>query len=468
MKKIYSTFALITSIVIMYSSAIAQEKQSSNFTLITNVNVWDGTSEKLQDGVDVLIENNKIKSIGKSIDAPEGAKTFDASGKTLIPGLIDMHQHLMLHGGTAAGTNEWDAYAQGAQANLMMNRLLYMGYTTVRDIGGNSLSLSRAVQSGYLTGPRIYSAGPVISQTGGHGDWGGYNDGPNDIDYQELTQNTFVVDGVAECMKATRWNFRNGASFIKIMGGGGVASTFDPLNATQLSVEEMKAIVEVANDYGSYVAIHAYHDRSYNRALDAGVRSFEHGFLITEKTVKRMAETENVCWSWQPFGSYTLFAGGFPDWFTPDMITKGTAVNQGAVKVPPLMKKHGILVVLGSDMFGEEVKFALTNIMSAKEVPNTGFTDFDIMKMVTSNAGTVLTWSGPGRDYYKEAKLGVIAENGWADLLIVDGNPIEEVNVFAKTKNVKMVMKDGVIYKNILVEPSAEDYRPIPQEFRVD
>ena len=459
---------ILLTLVFTQSFLFAQEKEAVSSILISNANVWDGTSEKLQEGVDVLIENNKIKSIGVGITAPAGAKTFDASGKTLIPGLIDMHQHLMLHGGTAAGTNEWDAYAQGAQANLMMNRLLHMGYTTVRDIGGNSTSLSRAVQSGYLNGPRIYSAGPVISQTGGHGDWGGYNDGPYDIDYQELVQNTFVVDGVAECMKATRWNFRNGAAFIKIMGGGGVASTFDPLNATQLSLEEMKAVVDVADDYGSYVAIHAYHDRSYNRALDAGVRSFEHGFLITEKTVKRMAAKDSICWSWQPFGSYTLFAGGFPDWFTPDMIEKGKAVNAGAVVVPPLMKKHGVLVVLGSDMFGEEVKFALTNIMSAKEVPNSGFTDLDIMKMATSNAGTVLAWSGPGRDYYKEAKLGVIAENGWADLLIIEGNPIEDVNVFAKTENVKVVMKDGVIYKNVLVEPSSEDYIPIPKACRVD
>lgn len=437
-------------------------------TIIQNANVWDGTSDELLEGVDILVEGNKVKQIGKGLKVPKGAQVYDATGKTVIPGLIDMHQHLMLHGGTESGTNDWDAYAQGAQANLMMNRLLYMGYTTVRDIGGNSISLSRAVRSGYLTGPRIYSAGPVISQTGGHGDWGGYNDGPNDIDYQELVQNTFVVDGVPECIKATRWNFRNGASFIKIMGGGGVASVYDPLNAIQLSPEEMKAIVGVANDIGSYVAIHAYHDESYNRALDAGVRSFEHGFLITEETVKRMAATEDICWSWQPFGSYTLFAGGFPDWFTEDMRVKGAAVNEGSVIVPALMKKHNVLTVLGSDMFGEEVRFALTNIMSAKEVPNTGYTDLDIMKMATSNAGQVLTWSGPGRDYYKEAKLGVLEEGAWADLLIIEGNPVEDVNVFAETENVLVIMKDGDIFKNTLVAPTDDNYIPIPKEFRVN
>ena len=233
-------------------------------------------------------------------------------------------------------------------------------------------------------------------------------------------------------------------------------------------LEEMKAIVSVCEDYGSYAAIHGYHDKSYNRALDAGVKSFEHGFLITEPTVERMTNTEGVFWSWQPFGSYTLFAGGFPDWFSADMVAKGTAVNKGSTVVPKLMKKHGVLTILGSDMFGDEVKFALTNVISAAEVPGTGFTSLDIMKMATSNAGLVCAMSGPGRDYYKEAKLGVVEEGSWADVLILNGNPLDDVHVFAETDNVQLIMKDGKIYKNILVSPDDENYKSIPEEFRVD
>ena len=350
----------------------------------------------------------------------------------------------------------------------MMKKLLYMGYTTIRDIAGNSLALSRAVRTGYIDGPRIYTSGPVLSQTGGHGDWGSYNDGPYDLDYQEKLHNTFVADGVPEVLKATRWNFRNGANFIKIMSGGGVASVYDPLDATQYSLEEMKAIVSVCEDYNSYAAIHGYHDNSYNRALDAGVKSFEHGMLITEPTVERMANTEGVFWSWQPFGSYTLFAGGFPDWFSADMVAKGTAVNKGAVIVPKLMKKHGVTIILGSDMFGDEVKFALTNIISAVEVPGTGFTSLDVMKMATSTAGRVCAMSGPGRDYYKEAKLGVVEEGAWADVIIVNGNPIDDVHVFGETDSMKLIMKDGKIYKNILVSPDDENYKAIPEEFRIN
>jgi len=460
MKKLTILFML----VLLGNVLFAQDEP--NLVLITNVNVWDGTSDQTIK-TDVLVEGNKVKEIKAGIKAPKGATTVDGKGGTLIPGLLDMHQHLLLHGGTAAGTYNWDAYTQGAQAYKMMKKLLYMGFTTVRDIGGNSLSLSRAVRSGYIEGPRIYTSGPVLSQTGGHGDWGSYNDGPYVKDYQEMVQNTFVVDGVPEAIKAARWNFKSGASFIKIMSGGGVASVYDPLEATQLSFDEMKAIVDVAEDYGSYVTIHGYHDRSYNRAMDAGVKCFEHGFLITEPTVERMKKI-GATWSWQPYGSYTLFAGGFPEWFSDDMIAKGTAVNKGSTVVPKLMKKHGINIVLGSDMFGDEVKYALTNVISAIEVPGTGFTNLDVMKMTTSNAGKLCAMSGPGRDYYKEAKLGVIEEGAWADLVIMNANPLDDVHVFSKSDNMKLIMKDGVIYKNIAVDPSDPSYLPIPTEFRID
>lgn len=441
---------LFTSIALFFLSLnINAQEEKPTVILITNVNVWDGLSDQTINA-DVLIEGNKFKQIAANIKKPKDATVIDGQGGTLIPGLIDMHMHLNLWGGTTEGTYEYDAYGQGARSKVMADKLIQMGYTTVRDIGGNSLSLSRLILENKLDGPRIYSAGPVISQTGGHGDWGPANEGPGQGNYQTMVRNTHVVDGVPEAIKATRWNFRNGANFIKVMAGGGVASTFDPLNMTQMNADELKAIVEVANAYESYVAVHSYHDRSYNAALDAGVKSFEHGFLITEPTVKRMSETEGVFWSWQPYGSYTLFAGGFPDWFTEDMIAKGTAVNKGSVIVPPLMRKHGVTVVLGSDMFGDEVRFARQNIVSAKEVPNTGYTDLEIMKMATSNCTAILKMSGPGRDPYKEAKLGVVEEGAWADLNIWTKDPTQDVTILSSDDNLKLVIKDGKVYKNNL------------------
>jgi len=428
--------------------AFAAEEKAPTQVLFTNVNIFDGNNEKLATGMNLLVEDNKIKKISKDAIATNvGATVISGGGRTLTPGLIDMHQHLMLSGGTSTGTYDFDAYTQGARGYVNMQWLLDHGFTTIREIAGNSLGFARAVRVGILRGPRIYTSGPAISTTGGHGDWGSYNDAIDQKDYQELVYNTVIADGRAEVMKAARQNFRNGASFIKVMAGGGVASTYDPLELAGYTKEELQAIVQVANDYGSYVTVHAYHDTSYNRAMDAGVKMFEHGFLISEDTVKRMKK-EGAVFSFQPFGGYTLFAGKFPEWFTPDMVSKGKRVHEGTAQVARWMKKHGILTVLGSDMFGDETPFAIDNVIAPVTIPYAGYTSFDCMKMSTGNAGKVLAMSGPARDYYKEAKLGVIEEGAWADILIFDQNPVENIEVLKNFDSLKLIMKDGVVYKN--------------------
>ena len=400
------------------------EKNITKQVLIVNVDIFDGNHEKLAKGMNLLVEGTKIKTISKNpIKSDDNAIKVDGRGKTLTPGLIDMHQHIMLTGGTQTGTTEYDAYTQGARGyKVMVVDLMMRGFTTLRDVAGNALGIARAVRAGVLPGPRIYASGPALSTTGGHGDWGSYNDAIDQKDYQELVFNTVIADGRAEVLKAARQNFRNGASFIKVMAGGGVASVFDPLEMTGYTLEELKAIVQVAEDYESYVTVHAYHDRSYNRALDAGVKMFEHGFLISEDTVKRMKK-ENAIFSFQPFGGYTMFADAFPAWFTPDMIEKGKRVHKGTAQVAKWMKQHGVFTVLGSDMFGEDAEHAIDNVIAPITIPGAGYTSFDCMKMSTGNAGKVLAMSGPARDYYKEAKLGVIEEGAWADLLLYNGKP---------------------------------------------
>ncbi|MGR3341861.1 MAG: amidohydrolase family protein, partial [Paracoccaceae bacterium] len=278
--------------------AIAQDEAPKQ-TLITNVDVWDGTSNSLALKTDVLIEGSKIKEVGEGIKAP-GAEVIDGQGFTVTPGLMDMHQHLILNGGTAAG-NEWDAYVQGAHASRAAEYLLKQGFTTIRDIAGNTIGLKRAINAGLLPGPRIYTAGPALGPTGGHSDWNSPNAGPGAQDYQMKVQNTPVVDGRAAWLRAARWNMRNGADFLKIMAGGGVASVFDPIELNSPTPDEMRAAVEVAEEYGSYAAIHGYTDAAYNKSMDAGVKSFSHGLLITEPTVKRMKEM-GVWWDFQPLG----------------------------------------------------------------------------------------------------------------------------------------------------------------------
>lgn len=453
--------AVLVAFSIGMSGAIvtAAEEKEPVLTLITNVDVWDGTSDKLSLKTDVLVEDNKIKQVGKNIQA-DGANVIDGQGFTVTPGLIDMHQHLMLNGGTGAG-EQWDAYVQGAHASRAAEYLLKSGFTTIRDIAGNSLGLKRLVNAGLMPGPRMYSSGPALGPTGGHSDWGSWVAAPGAETYQMKVQNTMVVDGPTEWMRAGRWVMRNGGDFLKVMSGGGVASVFDPIDLNSPSPAEMEAAVQVANEYGGYVAIHGYTDAAYNKSLDAGVKSFEHGFLITEETVKRMAK-EGVWWSWQPYGSFNTFGmGNFPDWFTDDMRTKGALVAAGSVQVPKWMKKHGVKMVNGSDMFGwDNWHNALINVTYPLEITDSPFTSLDAMKLSTSNAGQMLQeLSAPSRNPFKNAKLGVIEEGAWADILIWKGNPIRDVKLILEADNLKMIMKDGKLYKNLLVAPEHSSFR---------
>jgi len=451
--------ALILAMAIPQAQAKKQKKEAPPEVLITNINVWDGTSDTVKKGVDVLVVGNKIKRIGK-ISAPKAVK-IDGQGGTLTPGLIDMHQHLMLNGGTAAGNN-WDAYVQGAHASRAAEYLLRSGFTTIRDIAGNSLGIKRAVNSGALPGPRVYSSGPALGPTGGHSDWGSWVAAPGEENYQIKVQNTMVVNGVDEMLRGGRWIFRNGGDFLKVMSGGGVASTFDPIDLNSPSLEEMKAAVQVANEYGGYVAIHGYTDAAYNKSLDAGVKSYEHGFLISEETVKRMKK-EDVWWSWQPYGSYNTFGmGNFPDWFTDDMRRKGAMVAKGAVQVPKWMKKHGVKIVNGSDMFGwDNWHNALVNVTYPIEITDSPFSSLDAMKMSTSNAGQMLQeLSAPSRNPFKDAKLGVVEEGAWADILIWKGDPTKNIKLILEAENLLFIMKDGKTFKNLLVPPTHESFRP--------
>jgi imidazolonepropionase-like amidohydrolase len=261
------------------ATSVFAQNEGAPQVLFTNVNIFDGFSDQLITGQDVLVEGNFIKEISADLDAP-GAQIIDGGGRTMTPGLIDMHQHVMLNPpeGTAAYQTRWDGASGGAFAIHHLNKnILMKGITTVRDIAGDPLDIAKAIDMGYLPGPRIYSSGGAISQTGGHGDWAGRNVPPeilaSHIDMSQRTQNTWVVDGPDEVTKAVRLNLRRGASFIKVMGGGGVASEFDPLEIMGLAADEVARAVEIAADNGTYVATHAYHDASYNRLLDLGVRS---------------------------------------------------------------------------------------------------------------------------------------------------------------------------------------------------
>jgi len=443
--------ALLYSVVILSSTVFGAEEEAPKQTLIKNVSVFDGNTEKVGKGINVLIEGNLIKDISASaIQTSSGATIIDGTGMTMTPGLIDMHQHLMLGGPDglySTGESIDFATAGGLATQAMQEHLLMKGITTVRDIAGNSLGLAKAVKDGLLWGPRIYSSGPAIAPTGGHTDIGGWNENKGE-DESVLMTNLAEVNGRQEIIEQSRWNFRKGAAFTKVMPGGGVASDYDPLEVISLTLDEMKAAVEIAEDQKTYVAAHAYRDDAVNRALDAGVKVIEHNFLVSEETIIRMAK-ENIILSLQGYVSGVQFAQASQvPWFSAEQVRKATAVNKGALQMVKLARKHKLFIVSGSDMFAENWPITKKNITI--EVELFGFSPYEALLHATGNAGVVLAMSGPARNPYRDGPLGVIAKGAYADVLLWSGNPIEDIKLIEDEQKLKLIMKDGKVYKNTL------------------
>ena len=413
--------------------------------LLKNAKIFDGSSETLSEPKDVLIVGNLIQDIGSSI-SPEnwGAVSVDCSGYTLMPGLIDMHSHLCIQEGMYEGRDTYDQMAMGAMCGQDCIDYLLQGFTTCRDAGGNVLGIAKAINNGRIPGPRIFASGAFLSQTGGHGDTGCGFDLPGDQDNLEKVGFSHIVDGRPEVLKAARNNLRNGATQLKIMAGGGCASALDPIHMTQFTEEEMKAAVEVAKDYGTYVLAHAYHDDSINRCLDAGVRCIEHGFLMSESTMKRIAD-EGAAISLQCVMSMEAFAD--PEkitFFTKDQKKKAALVANGAKEMMEHCRKYKPLTVSGGDMFGGIAQHRQAdNIICL--VTLAGFSPVAALRTATSDAAKVLSWS-TGMNPYKDGSLGVVAPGAYADVILVDGNPLEEISCLKREK-IHVVIKDGVCYK---------------------
>ena len=418
------------------------------YVLIANANVWDGTSNAATPGVNVLVENNLIKQISAdpiAVNRSANTKVIDAGGRLLMPGLIDMHTHLMFRFGVPQ-TRDMDAAEQGAAAYETMHLYMRMGYTTLRDVGGNSLGLSRSLVARRIKGPRLYSSGGAISSVSGHNDLGLQTEDPQN-DVFGKRGDTNVVTGPIEVREAVRRILRGGGSQIKIMPGGGVASQFDPLEATTLMEDELRAAVETAADFGTYVCAHAYNDVSINRFLDVGGRCIEHGFLIEEKTIKRMKKLDAVM-SLQAYAAYETFKN--PEQiagFTPENVRKGRQVNEGADRMMRWIAEYEIDAFGGSDLW-PDAQLAL--IPQDLVVRKRWFSDVEILRQNTSNAGRWLAKSGT-KNPYREGPLGVLEVGAYADMILVEGNPLADVSVLADYDNtVKVVIKDGEIYQNNL------------------
>ena len=413
--------------------------------LFTNVRLFDGTSPSLRDGVQVLVEGNRIASLRESDEAaPEDAIVIDGAGGVLMPGLIDAHTHLVmstvpLQVALTADPNYLMLRAARGAADFLMQ-----GFTTARDVGGPVFGLKRAIDDGTVVGPRIWPSGAMISQTSGHGDFRTLHDLPradrDPLHFSETIGAAAIADGVDEVLRRTREQLFLGASQIKVMAGGGVTSDHDPLDSTQYTAAELRAAVEAADGWNTYVTVHAYTPKAIRLSIEAGVKCIEHGHLADEDTAVLMAR-QGIWWSLQPFlddEDAIPFPEGSPQRASQLEVIDGTDAAYG------LAKRHAVKTAFGTDTLFSEELAARQGAQLAKLVR--WHTPAEVLKMATADNGELLALSGPRSPY--AGKLGVVEQDALADLLLIDGDPLSDISLIADRENLRVIMKDGQIYKN--------------------
>jgi len=424
-----------------FFSLSAQER-----ILLENVRIFNGRSASVSGISHVLLEGNLIQRISSSpIPVPEGTLRINGNGATLIPGLIDVHVHLVFGSLTMQEMMSADLSEEQMMQKLKMSseEMLLRGFTSVRDVGGPIFPLKTAIDAGKISGPRVWPSGAVISQTAGHGDFRTPAEKSRRFFGQpsraEIYGATFIADGRDEVLTAVRENLRFGASQIKLMAGGGTSSAYDPVDVTQYTLDEMKAAVEAAEDWGTYVTVHAYTARAVERAIEAGVKCVEHGQLLDEKTLRLMAR-KGVWLSLQNLVEDT------PD-MDPQRRIKRKPVLEGQEKVWPLAKNLKLKLAWGTDFLFEPELNKQQNAFILRL--RKWFTNAEILKIITCDNAELLQLSGLRSPY--PGKLGVIEEGALADLILVDGDPLAELSLLAAPANkFQLIIKDGRIIKNTI------------------
>ncbi|MGG5506442.1 MULTISPECIES: amidohydrolase family protein [unclassified Myroides] len=435
--------SLLFSVFCFTTATFAQSK-----IVLNNVEIFNGKDSKTKLG-SIVIEKNKITKVitgQASASDLEQAQVIDCQGKFAMPGMIDAHWHSFL----AANSNQ--AIMLGDESFLFINaakeseNTLQRGFTTVRDLGGHVMGIKQANDYGINKGPRIYPSEAMISQTGGHGDASFPWSEPRMIDHTpprfQVLGGSIIADGEQEVTVAAREQLRKGASQLKVMAGGGVATIYDPLDATQYTTKEIKAAVDAAENWGTYVTVHAYTPKAVRQAIDAGVKCVDHGHLLDEATVKLLGE-KDIWLSMQPFD---LDASAYTN---PEQAANKVLVGQGTENVYTWAKRHKVKLAFGTDLVAPPKNPLRQNelVVNLKQ----WFTNFEILKMITYDNAQLLKMSGPRNPY--PANLGTIEVEAYADILLYDKSPLEDISVIGDPKNnLLLIIKDGKIYKDQLTK----------------
>ncbi len=442
--EIFRIPAALASIAMSLAAGPPAQAQQSPAVLFQNVRIFDGKNGALSPPSNVLVRDNRIEKISAAAITAD-AQVINGGGRVLMPGLIDAHWHAMLVRPTPASALASDVGYTNLLAAAEATSTLMRGFTTVRDMGGPAFALKRAIDEGLVAGPRIYPSGAIITITSGHGDFRQLSDLPRTIggmlSRMEKIGGSMVADSPDEVRMRAREQLMQGATQVKLTAGGGVASPFSPLDVSTFTEPELRAAVEAADNWGTYVATHAYTPVSIQRSIAAGVRCIEHGHLMDDATARLMAE-KGIWLSTQPFLDVATASG-----LGPAEQDKMRQVVSGTDRVYALAKKYGIKTAFGTDVLFAP---ALAERQGAMLVSLTRwYKPAEALIMATSTNAELLGLSGLRNPY--PGRLGVVEEGALADLLLVDGNPIENIRLIEDpAKNFLVIMKAGKIYKNLL------------------
>lgn len=459
-RRIIVYLSALVAVALLTSPAVAQDQPSQ--VLFTNVNVFDGKTDGLAGGMNVLVEGNLIKTISnRAINAP-GAMVIDGGGRTLMPGLVDLHAHLLANGDGGLIDIEanftWEDL--GLRMAAMAELWLMEGFTTVRDMGGACGGLRRQIDAGVIKGPRVYPSCAWIGPPGGHSDMRNFTMPQTPMVSQvERLGITANVNGADDVTAVGRQNFMQGATQLKIMQTGGVASLFDPWQLNGLNEDEIAAAVAIANNYGSYVGAHSYTKDAIMRALEMGVKTIEHGFMF-DADINALMEEKGAYLVTQMTSQAPGLAdlGALQDPRTAYKLRTAQAAFANYVdNVRTLQPKFGFMIdCVGSPATCEK------QIAYEKWLHAEFFGNHHMLKAATGTAGEILALSGPVINPYVEGPIGVIQEGAYADILLVDGNPLEDLSVIGAVdkwfdapprdgvETIRIIMKDGKIFKNTL------------------
>lgn len=410
-------------------------------TLFRNAQVFDGWSDSLQDA-DVLVEDGLIREVSDGRSAYAGdADIIDCAGRVLMPGLIDAHVHVYAASVNLMKVVRWPQTYIAHYAAQFLKASLDRGFTTVRDVAGGDVGLANALRDGLLDGPRLFYGGRLLSQTGGHGDW---RPGDAELCYGDACAcacvgNTMgvIADGVDQVRRAVREELRRGASHIKIMGSGGVASPTDPLDKCQYSDEEVLAIVDDTTRAGKYVAAHCHPAESVRRSVAMGVRSIEHATLIDAETAAFVAEKGAFCVPTMAV-IFALLEEGEKFGLPPVSMDKLRSVFDYALTGLEIMHQAGVKMGFGTDLIGQIYTRQSSEFeLRARVLPN-----IDILRSACAVNAELLC---------EEGRLGCVREGAFADLLVVDGNPLEDISVLGGNgERISVVMNAGKLHKHRL------------------